>query len=256
MHKIVLEPFVRIVIFLAFLFAAVHAGTITIAVAANVSYAMPELTQAFETTHPDTSVRVVLGSSGKLTAQIQNGAPYGLFMAANMSYPEALHRAGVALATPAVYAQGTLAYLSIRPLQTRRGIAMLEGTAFDTIAIANPKTAPYGIAAVEALKNAHLYGKVKRRLVYAESISQAVAYALGAADIGFVAASSLYSPKMVAWKKGVHWDLVDPALYTPIRQGIVLLKYGAKDPGYRAFYDFMLGTTAKTILARYGYIIA
>ena len=235
--------------------ASAFAGEINIAVAANVSYAMDELKAAFAKTHPDTKVLVTLGSSGKLTAQIENGAPYGIFMAANMKFPEALYKDGIAVTKPVIYAQGALAYLSAKPLDYGKGIALLTEKSIGKIAVANPKTAPYGTAAVEAMKNAGVYGAVKSKLVYAESISQAVTYAVTAADIGFIAKSSLYDPKMAQYKENINWASVDPKLYTPIEQGIVLLKNGEKNAEYRAFYDFILGDEAKAIFKMYGYIV-
>ncbi len=235
--------------------ASAYAGQINIAVAANVSYAIDELKAAFAKSHPDTKVEVTLGSSGKLTAQIKNGAPYGLFMAANMKYPEALYKDGIATTKPVVYAQGALAYLSATPKDFSKGIALVAGGTIGKIAVANPKTAPYGTAAVEALKKGGVYEKVKDRLVYAESISQTVTYALTAADIGFIAKSSLYSPKMAQYKQNVNWASVDPKLYTPIKQGIVLLKNDGKNPEYKAFYDFILGDEAKAIFKKFGYIV-
>ena len=242
---------------LSLLFAAatLAAGEINIAVAANVSYAIEELKAVFAKSHPETKVLVTLGSSGKLTAQIKNGAPYGLFMAANMKYPEALYADKIAVTEPVVYAQGALAYLSAKSLDFSKGIALMGDAKIGKIAIANPKTAPYGKAAVEAMKKGGVYGAAEPKFVFAESISQTVAYAVTAADIGFIAKSSLYSPKMAQYKEGVNWAPVDSALYTPIKQGIVLLKNGEGNAEYRAFYDFMLGSEAKAILTRYGYIV-
>ena len=132
--------------------ASAFAGEINIAVAANVSYAMDELKAVFAKTHPDTKVQVMLGSSGKLTAQIKNGAPFGLFMAANMKFPESLYEDKIAVTVPVVYAQGALAYLSAKPLDFTGGIKLVTGQNIHKIAVANPKTAPYGTAAVEAMK--------------------------------------------------------------------------------------------------------
>lgn len=233
----------------------VQAAEINIAVAANVSYAIDELKAVFARTHPDTKVRVTLGSSGKLTAQIKNGAPYGLFMAANMKFPAALYQDGVAVTKPVVYTQGALAYLSATPRDFSKGIALVTEKEIGKIAIANPKTAPYGTAAVEAMKKGGVYDAVKRKLVYAESISQTVTYIVIAADVGFIATSSLYSPKMAQYKENVNWASVDPKLYTPIKQGIVLLKNGEKNAEYKAFYDFILGDEAKAIFRKYGYIV-
>jgi molybdate transport system substrate-binding protein len=232
-----------------------YAQTINIAVAANVSYAIDELKAEFVKTHPDIQVQVMLGSSGKLTAQIKNGAPYGLFMSANMRYPEALYSQNVAITKPIVYTQGALAYFSIHKQDFSKGVNLLKEKTIKRIAIANPKTAPYGIAAFEALKNAKVYEDVKSKFVYGESISQTVTYAVRAADIGIIAKSSLYSSKMTQYKEGVHWISVDANLYTPIKQGMVLLKFSKHIKAYHAFYDFILSDTAKKIFQKYGYII-
>ena len=236
------------------LISSLSAGEITIAVAANVSYAIDHLKEAFAKGHPDTKVRVILGSSGKLTAQIRNGAPYGLFMSADMRYPQTLYKEGLAATEPAVYAEGGLALFSIKKFDMSRGMGLLASEAIGKIAIANPKTAPYGKAAMEAIRNSGLYETVKDKLIYGESVSQTVAYAITAADIGLIAKSSLYSGKMARYKKGENWIAVDPKLYTPIKQGIVLLKKRANDPEYRAFYDFILGKEARHIFQEYGYI--
>jgi len=231
------------------------ANEINIAVAANVSYAIDELKSEFAKTNPDTKVRVTLGSSGKLTAQIKNAAPYGLFMSADMKYPQALYEEKIAITKPIVYAQGALAYLSVKKQDFSKGIALLKEDKIVKIAIANPKTAPYGKAAAEALKNANIYNAVKSKFVYGESISQTVSYVVMAADIGLIAKSSLYSPKMRQYVENVNWSPVDPSLYTPTHQGIVLLKYSEGNKAYRAFYDFILSDKAKVIFKKYGYII-
>ena len=227
------------------------AGEINIAVAANVSYAIEDIKKAFAKVHPEVKVNVILGGSGKLTAQIRHGAPYGLFMSANMIYPQALYDAKIAINRPVVYTQGALAYLSVRPQDFSQGATVLEDAKIQRIAIANPKTAPYGVATIEALKNAKVYKKIKSKFVYGESIAQTVAYTVTAADIGIVAKSSLYSKTMAAYKEGINWTSVDPSLYAPIKQGIVLIDSG-KD--YKAFYDFILSEEAARIFKKYGYI--
>ena len=171
------------------------AGTINIAVAANVSYAIDDLKEEFNKLYPDTEVKVTIGSSGKLTAQIKNGAPYQLFMSANMKYPKALYKDEIAVTKPMIYAQGGIALLSNKKQDFTKGIKLLKDKEISKIAIANPKTAPYGKAAVEAMKNGEVYNDVKKKFVYAESISQTVSYTVTATDIGIIAKSSLYSPK-------------------------------------------------------------
>jgi len=235
--------------------SSLFAGEINIAVAANVSYAMDELKAEFAKISPQTKVQVTLGSSGKLTAQIKNGAPYGVFMSADMKFPEALYGEGMTITKPVVYAQGSLAYLSVQKQDFSKGINVLISKNINKIAIANPTTAPYGKAAIEAMQKAGIYNQVKDKFVYAESISQTVAYATTAADIGIIAKSTLYTPKMSQYKEGINYAEVDPKLYTPIQQGIVLLKFAKENKEYKAFYDFILSQKAKAIFKKYGYII-
>ncbi len=231
------------------------AKEINIAVAANVSYAIDELKAEFAKIHPEIHVNVTLGGSGKLTAQIKHGAPYGLFMSANMDYPNALYRDKVAITKPMVYAQGALAYFSVKERDFSKGVALLKSNDIRKIAIANPKTAPYGKAAMQALKNAKIYDDIRSKFVYGESISQTVSYTMTAADIGIIATSSLYSSKMVHYKRDTNWKNVDATLYTPIQQGIVLLKQSHNDGEYRAFYEFILSKKARRIFKKYGYIV-
>lgn len=235
--------------------SSLFAGTISIAVAANVSYAIQTLKNEFNKTYPEIKVRVTLGSSGKLTAQIKNGAPYQLFMSANMKYPQALYSDKIAITKPLVYAQGSLAYLSNKPQNFSQGISIVKHKNIKKIAIANPKTAPYGIATIEALKNAGVYESIKDKFVYGESISQTVSYAVTAADMGFIAKSSLYSSQMSRYKEGVNWSSVNSELYTPISQGIVILENGEKNSEVTAFYDFIFSDKARKILYNFGYLL-
>lgn len=234
---------------------SLNAGDIKIAVAANVSYAIDDLKKEFNKTHPHIKVKVTLGGSGKLTAQIHNGAPYQLFMSANMKYPEFLYQKGIAISKPIVYAQGSLAYLSIKNIDFSEGINLVKNENIKRIAIANPKTAPYGKATVEALKNAKLYDIIKKKFIYGESISQTVSYTVTATDLGFIAKSALFSPKMAQYKKGINWADVNPELYTPINQGLVILKNGKNNSEVKAFYDFIRSKKAKKILIDFGYLV-
>jgi molybdate transport system substrate-binding protein len=230
-----------------------QAGEIRVAVAANVSYAVPELKKAFLERFPDTKVEIILGSSGKLTAQIRNGAPYDLFLSANMIYPEALFADGSAITKPIVYARGALAILSPKPRNFSKGIKSVTDPAIGRIAVANTKTAPYGKAAVEAMAHAGILESLKSKFIHGESISQTLTYTLKAADIGFVAKSALFSPKLSHFKEGENWIEVDPNLYTPIDQGIVLLKRAQKSREASAFFTFMLTKKARKILRDFGY---
>lgn len=238
-------------ILLILLNTLIFAKTINIAVAANVSYAIDDLIKEFNKHYPSIKVKVTLGSSGKLTAQITHGAPYNLFISANMKYPNSLYKNKIAITKPVVYAQGSLAFLSTKEQDFSQGIEILKNKNISKIAIANPKTAPYGVVSVEALKNAKIYNKIKSKFVYGESISQTVIYATRATDIGIIAKSSLFSSKMKKYKENINWKTLDKNLYTPISQGVVLIK----DTKAQEFYDFILSNDAKKIFKTYGYII-
>jgi molybdate transport system substrate-binding protein len=241
--------------FMMFLHVLV-AGEISIAVAANVSYAIHPLIKAFNETHPKTTVHVILGSSGKLFAQISHSAPYDLFMSANMKYPNRLYKDNLTTEKPIIYARGSLAILSQKKRDYCADIFVLKNPDIKKIAIANPHTAPYGVAAVEALKHANLYRKLEKKFVYGESISQTVIYTISAADIGIIAKSSLYAPQMAKYKEAIHWTEIDGSLYTPIEQGMVMLKKSEKNMDVKAFYDFIQSKKAKKILTSFGYKVS
>ncbi|MDD2886416.1 MAG: molybdate ABC transporter substrate-binding protein [Aliarcobacter sp.] len=254
----------KIILGFMVLCSSIFAGEITVAAAANVTYAMGELVKEFNKTNPDTKVQVTLSSSGKLVSQIENGAPFDIFMSADMKFPQALFDKKLTSTAPVIYAQGALAMLSSKELDYSKGINVLKDSSITKIAIANPKTAPYGAAAVEAIKNAKIVG-AESKFVYAESISQAVTYATTATDIGFIAKSSLYEDKMSKYKENKNWLTVDPKLYTSIDQGIVIIDHSnnlvglindkVKKDEVKAFYDFILSPRAKKIFEDYGYLV-
>jgi len=230
-------------------------GDINIALAANVSYAIDTLKKEFNKTYPDIKVRVTIGGSGKLTAQIKNKAPYDIFMSANMKYPQSLYNDKVAITKPTIYAKGSLAILSSKKQDFSKGLELLKDKNIAKIAIANPKTAPYGQASIEAIKNAKIYNDIKTKFVYGESISQTLSYVIRATDIGVVAKSALYSPRMSHFKKDINWIEIDSSLYTPINQGIVILENAKDNKEAKAFYDFILSSSAKKIFRDFGYLV-
>ena len=231
----------------------INAGEINVFAAANTTYAFEELKAEFAKISPDTKVTVTLGGSGALVTQVKNGAPADVFMAANMKFVEDLDDSGFAATRPIVYAQGALALFSIRNVDFSKGIKAVEG--LKAIAIALPESAPYGKAGIEALKKAEIYEKVEKNIIFTKSISEALSSALSAADAGFIAASAMYDPKMAKYEEGKNFILVDPKLYTPIDQGIVLLKRGENNPEAKAFYDFILSEKAKVVFRKFGYNI-
>ena len=222
---------------------------LTIATAANMQFVIKGLVDVFsEQTGVD--CEIITGSSGKLMAQIVEGAPYDLFVSADMKYPEELYQHGFTTGVPQIYAYGKLVLWSadegIEP-----DMALLTNEQINHIALANPKTAPYGQAAVEALKHYDIYEKVKQKLVYGESISQTNQFIIsGGAEIGFTARSVVQSPEMA--DKGA-WIAVDENAYSPIAQGVVIIKSTGQMKNAEKFYAFLFSEQAKEILEHSGY---
>lgn len=230
----------------------VAAGTLTVAVAANVQYAFDDLRAEFGK-QTGIALKPIFGSSGKLTAQIQNGAPFDLFVSADMEYPEALHRAGLAASAPKVYAYGVLVLWSMQDIDLSKGLALLADSGIRKVALPNPKVAPYGREALRALQSARLMDAVGPKLVYGESIAQATQFVYaGAAEAGISAKAAMLAPPLRGKAK---WAEVDPRAYTPIAQGVVILKQGhAAHPGEtQLFLDFLFSDQARAIFTRYGY---
>ena len=229
-----------------------RAEKIAIATAANMQFAMKELSEAF-TNQTGIDCDIIVSSSGKLTAQIKEGAPYDLFVSANMKYPEDLYQSGFTSKKPEIYAYGKLVLWSategIEPK-----MEFLENPKIRHIALANPKTAPYGQAALDALKYFDLFEKVEKKLVYGESISQTNQFIIsGSAQIGFTAKSVVRSPKIA--NKGL-WAKVNKKSYTPIAQGVVMLKKDKLSKNAEKFYDFLFSDHSKEILEKFGYQVS
>ncbi len=228
----------------------VDTQTLNIATAANMQFAMTEIVQSF-TKHTGIKCNIITGSSGKLTAQIKEGAPYDVFVSANTKYPEDLYKDGFTTSKPKIYGYGGLVLWSTT--SEKPSFSILMNDAIEHIAIANPKTAPYGEAAVSVLKKMGVYEKIEHKLVYGESISQTNQFILSrAADIGFTAKSVVLSPKI---KGEGDWISIDDN-YTPIAQGIVLLKNSEKKQQSEQFYTFIFSDQAKNILKKFGYLVA
>ena len=231
-----------------------HAETLTIAVAANVRYAYDELAVEFK---KDTGIDVqsVSGSTGKIASQVKNGAPYDVFISADSEAPEALFKDGLAETEPRVYAYGVLVLWTNKDWDLNKGLSLLADAKVQKIAIANPKLAPYGRAAMQALASAQLDAAVEAKLVYGESISQTTQFVdSGAADIGFIAKSVVIAPVMAGKGK---WVEVPKGSYEPIAQAVVVLKHsaGPQSANARRFADYLFTPEARAILAKYGYVL-
>lgn len=233
---------------------SVRADTLTVAVAANMQYAFTVIQAGFkkETGH---ELKPVYNSSGKFTTQIMNGAPFDVFLAADMAFPEKLYKEGFTTAAPKVYAYGTLVLWTTHNLDLSNWQKTLTSPAVAKIAVANPTTAPYGREAMKALAKLKLNDLLQPKLVFGESIAQTNQYIhSGAADAGFTAKSVVLSPEMKGQGK---WVELPTSSYEPIAQGAVILKYGQQNHAAlsQQFYDFIYSAKARPILECYGYAL-
>ena len=250
-----IKVFIKIVLLNFLFFGYLYPKKINIALSSNMHYALKDLIKEFNKLYPNTKVIVTLGSSGKLSAQIKHHASYDIFMSANMQYPQALYEGDLSIKKPRIYAKGNLVYFSKKKLDFTKGIYLLQNSHIKTIAIANPKTAPYGKATLQAIKNADIHKDISKKLVYASSISQTVSYTLLATDIGIIAKSSLFTPALLKYKKNINWKDVDTKLYTSINQSMIILKNTKNLKEANNFYNFILSKNAQTIFKKFGYTI-
>lgn len=225
--------------------------TLYIAVASNAQFAVGEIVRAFEDSCR-CPVEMIVGSSGKLTAQIEQGAPYHVMLSANMKYPEYLANKGLTVSGPEVYAKGSLVVWTVHDTELN-SMGQLTDPEFKSVAIANPLNAPYGEAAVIALRNAGLYNQVEGKLVYGESIAQTTQFIFtGSADAGITAGSVLRSPQFEG--QGASMAVPD-TLYPPIKQGMVIVNAGegAIREKAQSFRRFLLSPKSREVLGKWGY---
>lgn len=226
------------------------APPLTIAAASSLRHAMDEIIGAWQTTWPDKEIRVIYGSSGKMTTQIRNGAPYDMFFAADMDLPLSLHEAGLSTAPPQAYALGRLV-LAWRtgdsPLPDLHG---LTGASIRRVAIAQPRHAPYGQRAREALMATGLWEQLAPKLVFGENIAQAgQMIAAGGADAGIIALSLVRA----SGPSRFGHTLIDDSLHKPLAQGFVITSRAIDKTLAREFADFLGTQTARSILQDYGF---
>lgn len=226
-----------------------HAGQAHVAVAANFLAPMKQLVPLFEQSSGHTLV-VSSGSTGKFYAQIKNGAPFDVLLAADDETPARLVREGNAVSTQP-YAIGKLALWSADPGKIDGTDSVLRRGAYTRLAIANPKLAPYGAAAMQVLEKLGLSDAVKDKSVTGENIGQTYQFVVsGNAEIGFVALSQITVDGKLAG--GSVWQ-IPSSLYAPIRQDAALLKRGADNPAAPALLDFLKKPQAQAVIRSYGY---
>ncbi len=227
--------------------SAVAQKTVKIAAAANLRYALSEIENLYESKNSDIDLQINYGASGTFYQQIVNGAPFELFLSADDILPQKLKEAKVTDSESRIYACGKLAIYSLSYDIHTLGIELLESPKIGRIAIANPRTAPYGTRSLETLKSLNLWDKLERRVVYGDSIAQTAQFAMsGNCDLGFVALSLLLKPDSEL--KGSYY-IIPENLYKPIAQAGIVLKDGQATK----FFDFILSPECKSVWDKYGY---
>ena len=232
---------------------AVHAETVNVAVAANFTEPAKALASVFEKTTGH-SAKLSFGATGAFYAQIKNGAPFDILMAADDERPALLEKEGDTVpGSRFTYANGQLVLWSAKPAYVDDKGELLKANQFNKLAVANPKNAPYGAAAMEALNKLGLMSAAQPKLVTGESIGQTYNFiATGNAEVGFVALSRvLHNGKL---KSGSMW-IVPEQLHSPIVQDAVTLKRAAGNPAAKAWMDLMKTPKTKEFIRTYGYSV-
>ncbi len=236
---------------LAALVKVAQAGEVNAAVAANFTEPMQRIVAEFQKDTGHT-VKLSFGSSGKFYSQIKEGAPFDVFLAADVKNPKLLEDEGLAAGgTRFVYALGKLALWSAQPGYVDGKGAVLRKGGYNKLAYADPKLAPYGLAAKETLEELGLWNAVQGKLVTGESITQTYQFAAtGNAELAFIALSQITKDGKVS--EGSYW-LVPSYLYNPIRQGAVLLTAARDKAAAQSLLDYLKGDKAKAVIRSYGY---
>lgn len=229
-----------------------QAGEVKIAVAANFIDASREITSLFEQTSGHTT-KVSYGSTGKLYAQIEHGAPFEVFLAADTARPIKAEAQGLAVeGSRFVYALGRLVLWSVTPDRFEDGERFLKQVRGGHIALANPKTAPYGLAAEQIMQHIGALERLRPRLVQGDSVAQTFQFvATGNALAGFVALAQI---KGWEGEAGTLWQIPDD-YYAPIEQSAVLLERGRTNPAASDFLEFLKSDATREIIERYGYAV-
>ncbi len=233
--------------------SAAQAEKITVAAAADLKFALDEIVTTFKKSNPGDTVDVIYGSSGKFHTQIQQGAPYDLYFSADTGFPRELAANGFAASEVKAYAIGRIVLWSASLNAKKMTLASLADPKITRIAIANPKHAPYGKRAEEALRASGLWDKVEPKLVYGENIAHTAQFVqTGNAQVGIIALSLALSPELA--KQGGYW-LIPDRLHEPLEQGYIVTRQGANSRLAKRFAEYMGSKPARQIMGRYGFAL-
>jgi molybdate transport system substrate-binding protein len=227
---------------------SVQAQTVKIAAAGSLKFVLNEIADKYKSINNKTEIKITTAATGTLFQQITNGADFDIFMAADKEFPDKLKEQGMTTGEVKTYAFGKLILWS-NSVDVTKGVKILLDQSIKRIALANPKTAPYGDRAVECLKFYKIYDKVKGKIIYADNIAQAAQFTqTGNSEAGFLAMSLVTGPEM----KG-YCCQIDEKSYRPIEQAMVLIKKKTGNTEAVKFMNFVLSQQCKSIFEKYGF---
>lgn len=230
-----------------------HAAKVTIAAAADLKFALDEIVTRFKQAYPGDEVDVIYGSSGKFHTQIQQGAPYDLYFSADIAFARQLAQKGFAASAVKPYAFGRIVLWSTSLDASRMTLASLTDPQIARIAIANPRHAPYGQRAEEALRAVGLWQQVEPKLVYGENIAHTAQFVqTGNAQVGIIALALAVSPELA--RQGGYW-LIPEQLHQPLEQGFIITRRASGNALARRFADYIDSSAARAVLTRYGFVL-
>lgn len=230
-----------------------YAEKINIAAAADLKFAMDEIVAKFREVNAKDDVDVIYGSSGKFYTQIQQGAPYDLYFSADIAFPRELAKSGFSFSEVMPYAFGRIVLWSATMEANKMSLDSLTSSKISHIAIANPKHAPYGKRAEEALRASRLWERVEPKLVYGENIAHTAQFVqTGNAQVGIIALSLALNPALA--NKGGYW-LIPDTLHAPLEQAFIITKRAQGNDLAKKFADYMRSSATRTIMTKYGFVL-
>lgn len=230
-----------------------YAEKINIAAAADLKFAMDEIVAKFREVNAKDDVDVIYGSSGKFYTQVQQGAPYDLYFSADIAFPRELARSGFSFSEVIPYAFGRIVLWSATMEANKMSLDSLTSSKISHIAIANPKHAPYGKRAEEALRASRLWERVEPKLVYGENIAHTAQFVqTGNAQVGIIALSLALNPALA--NKGGYW-LIPDTLHAPLEQAFIITKRAQGNDLAKKFADYMRSSATRTIMTKYGFVL-
>lgn len=220
----------------------------------NNKFVLPAIVKSFYLKYPESKLVIQYGATGDLSKSILDGVSYDIFLAADMQRPKRIYLANKALNPPKIYARGSLIlFVPADKTLKQKKITIVKNQKIKNISIANRKTAPYGKAAIEALRNSGLYDEVSHKIQYSTDVSTAITNVIWYDNAGFLSKSAVQTLPSGYNKEGINWIEVDQSLYEPILQGYVLSAEGVKNENSIKFIDFITSQEGQAIYKEYGY---